>query len=200
MRATVTEPRSDELLPGAPLAPTLAETRSGMAMTSALRLVTTNGRRGPRPIQTEADSADRAIPAAKVKSPSRATIMVVEDDAAAARILANALEFAGYRVRIAATGGAACALQARIRPDLIILDLMLPDMDGLALTTALKAITHTPIIICSARHGQVDRVLGLRLGAADFVAKPFDLDDLQARIEALVRGLGPPRTARQLQA
>jgi len=133
---------------------------------------------------------------------------VVDDDVAVARILADALEFAGYRVRIAATGGAACALQPRIRPDLIILDLMLPDMDGLALTTTLKAITDTPIIICSARHGQVDRVLGLRLGAADFVAKPFDLDDFQARIEVVMPGarkgqsttLEATRTTRQRQA
>jgi DNA-binding response OmpR family regulator len=63
---------------------------------------------------------------------------------------------------------------------------MLPDTDGFVLTTTLKAMTDAPIIICSARHGQVDRVLGLRLGAVDFVAKPFDLDDLQARIEAVV--------------
>jgi CheY-like chemotaxis protein len=181
-----------------------------MAMTSALRLVTTNGRRAPRPIQTEADSADRPIPAAaaKVKRLRRATIIVVEDDVEAARILANALEFARYRVHIAATGGAACALLSRIRPDLIILDLMLPDMDGLALTTTLKAITDTPIIICSARHGQVDRVLGLRLGAADFIAKPFDLDDFQARIELVMPGASkghvttfePSRTMRRRQA
>jgi len=142
------------------------------------------------------------MPAAspRVKPQSRATIMVVEDDVVVGRILAKALEFTGYRVRIAATGSAACALQPRLRPDLIILDLMLPDMDGLVLTTTLKALTDSPIIICSARHGQVDRALGLRLGAADFVAKPFDLDDLQARIEALVRGLGTLRTTRQLQA
>jgi DNA-binding response OmpR family regulator len=112
--------------------------------------------------------------------------MVVEDDVVVGRALASALEFAGYRVYIVATGRKACALQRRIRPDLIILDLMLPDMDGLALTSTLKAITDAPIIICSARHGQVDPALGLRLGAADFVAKPFNLDDFQARVEAVV--------------
>ena len=161
-----------------------------MDMTSALRLVTTNGRRGPRPTQMEADLVSGPISAATpmVKRPSHATIMVVEDDVVVGRALANVLEFAGYRVRIASTGSAACALQPRIRPDLIILDLMLPDMDGLALTITLKSITDTPIIICSARHGQLDRTLALRLGAADFVAKPFDLDDLQARIEAVVSG------------
>ena len=158
----------------------------------------------------EVDPADRPMPAAaaKVKPWRRAMIMLVEDDVVVARILANALEFAGYRVHIAATGGAACALPPRLRPDVIILDLMLPDMDGLALTTTLKAITDAPIIICSDRHGQVDRVLGLRLGAADFVAKPFDLDDLQARIEVVMRRarkgqetvVEPTRTTRQQQA
>ena len=161
-----------------------------MTTTSALRLVTTNAPRELRPIQPEEHSLDHLIqPAApRAKPPSRATIMVVEDDVVVGRVLANALEFAGYRVRIAATGSAACALQRRIRPDLIILDLMLPDMDGLALTSTLKAITDAPIIICSARHGQVDRVLGLRLGAVDFVAKPFDLDDFEARVKAVVPG------------
>jgi DNA-binding response OmpR family regulator len=139
---------------------------SAMPVTSALRLVNT-----------------------KSKPTSRATIMVVEDDAVVGRTLATALEFAGYRVHVAVTGMAACALQPRVRPDLIILDLMLPDMDGLALTSTLKAVTNAPIIICSARHGEVDRALGLRLGAADFVAKPFDLDDFQARIEAVMPGV-----------
>ena len=115
--------------------------------------------------------------------------MVVEDDVVAGRALAAALEFVGYHVRIAETGSAACDLQAHLLPDLIIVDLMLPDMDGLALTTTLKSRTDAPIIICSARHGQVDRTLAMRLGAADFVAKPFDLDDLQARIGAAMPDL-----------
>lgn len=76
-----------------------------------------------------------------------------------------------------------------MRPDLIILDLMLPDMDGLVLTTSLKSMIDAPIVICSARHGQVDRTLALRLGAADFVAKPFDIDDLPARIAAVMSGV-----------
>ena len=68
-----------------------------------------------------------------------------------------------------------------------MLDLMLPDTDGLVLTTALKMLTNAPIIICSARQEQVDRVLGLKLGADDFIAKPFELDELEARIEAVLR-------------
>jgi DNA-binding response OmpR family regulator len=74
-----------------------------------------------------------------------------------------------------------------MQPDLILLDLMLPDTDGLVLTTTLKGLTDAPIIICSGRTQQVDRVLGLKLGADDFVAKPFDLDELEARIEAVLR-------------
>ena len=64
---------------------------------------------------------------------------------------------------------------------------MLPDADGLFLTTSFRALTGAPIVICSARQGQLDRVLTLKLGAADFVAKPFELDELEARVEAVLR-------------
>src|SRR6266571_4968754 len=124
-----------------------------------------------------------------MRPPSRATILVVEDDQLTALTLAKALEFGGYLVRIAATGSEACALLTRVPPDLIILDLMLPDTDGLVLTTTLKSMTDAPIIICSARHGQLDRVLGLRLGAVDFIAKPVDIEDFLARIRAVLCGV-----------
>jgi DNA-binding response OmpR family regulator len=116
-----------------------------------------------------------------------ATILLVEDDAETARSLCRALESSGYRVTIAETGSEARSLLEHVRPDLIMLDLMLPDTDGLVLTTTLKALTNAPIIICSARQEQVDRVLGLKLGADDFIAKPFELDELEARIEAVLR-------------
>ena len=115
------------------------------------------------------------------------TILLVEDDADTARSLSRALESSGYRVTAVDTGNEARAIVDHVQPDLILLDLMLPDTDGLVLTTALKALTTAPIIICSARHEQVDKVLGLKLGADDFVAKPFDLDELEARIEAVLR-------------
>jgi DNA-binding response OmpR family regulator len=114
-------------------------------------------------------------------------ILVVEDDPETARSLSRALESSGYRVTLAETGGEARAIIEQVRPDLIMLDLMLPDTDGLVLTTTLKTLTNAPIIICSARHEQVDRVLGLKLGADDFIAKPFELDELEARIEAVLR-------------
>src|SRR5438067_6619152 len=114
-------------------------------------------------------------------------ILLVEDDPDIARSLSKALESSGYRVTVVDTGSEARSIIEHVRPDLILLDLMLPDTDGLVLTTALKAQTNAPIIICSARQEQVDRVLGLKLGADDFVAKPFDLDELEARIEAVLR-------------
>jgi DNA-binding response OmpR family regulator len=116
-----------------------------------------------------------------------ATILLVEDDPDVARSLIRALESTGYRVKAVDTGAEARLILERVRPDLILLDLMLPDTDGLVLTTTLKNLTDAPIIICSARQEQVDRVLGLKLGADDFVAKPFDLDELEARIEAVLR-------------
>ena len=115
------------------------------------------------------------------------TILLVEDDPDTARSLTKALESSGYRVTAVDTGAEARSIIEHVHPDLILLDLMLPDTDGLVLTTALKNLTSAPIIICSARQEQVDRVLGLKLGADDFVAKPFDLDELEASIEAVLR-------------
>src|SRR5207249_6195325 len=112
-----------------------------------------------------------------------------------ARAPSPALENSGYRVTAVDTGSEAKALIEHVHPDLILLDLMLPDTDGLVLTTALKGLTNAPIIICSARTEQVDRVLGLKLGADDFVAKPFDLDELEARIEAVLRRASRVRAA-----
>jgi DNA-binding response OmpR family regulator len=115
------------------------------------------------------------------------TILLIEDDPDTARSLTKALESSGYRVTAVDTGAEARSIIEHVRPDLILLDLMLPDTDGLVLTKAMKTLTNAPIIICSARQEQVDRVLGLKLGADDFVAKPFDLDELEARIEAVLR-------------
>jgi DNA-binding response OmpR family regulator len=115
------------------------------------------------------------------------TILLVEDDPETAQSLSGALESSGYTVSVAETGAEARAMVEQLRPDLILLDLMLPDTDGLVLTGALKTLTTAPIIICSARQEQVDRVLSLKLGADDFIAKPFDLDELEARVEAVLR-------------
>jgi DNA-binding response OmpR family regulator len=119
-------------------------------------------------------------------------ILVVEDDPETARSLSKALESSGYRVTTAGTGSEARLIIEQVHPNLILLDLMLPDTDGLVMTTAFKLLTKAPIIICSARQEQVDRVLGLRLGADDFIAKPFELEELEARIEAVLRRASRP--------
>jgi two-component system response regulator MtrA len=130
-------------------------------------------------------------------------VLLVEDDAATASTLRKALESLGYQVWWAEDGAHAKALleqasQATANPDLIVLDLMLPDIDGLVLCTELRSIVDVPIIICSARTGLTDRVLSLKLGADAFIAKPFDLEEFTASVEAVLRrvpgpGGHPPR-------
>ncbi len=118
---------------------------------------------------------------------SRATILLVEDDAAIAFMLTDILESTGYVVREASTGSAARAHVEQLRPDLIILDLVLPDEDGLVLCSVLKTMANVPILICSGTQRRRDAFLSLKLGADDFIAKPFDVYDLLARVEVLLR-------------
>jgi DNA-binding response OmpR family regulator len=113
--------------------------------------------------------------------------MLVEDDHAVAQTLTDALESSGYRTWLAETGADARTLLEQTRPDLIILDLMLPDVDGLVLCSGLKALADVPIIICSATPQKRDAILGLKLGADDFISKPFDIYELEARVEAVLR-------------
>jgi DNA-binding response OmpR family regulator len=113
--------------------------------------------------------------------------MLVEDDHAVAQTLSDALESSGYRIWHTETGADAKTLLEQTRPDLIILDLMLPDVDGLVLCAGLKAIADVPIVICSATPQKRDAILGLKLGADDFIAKPFDIYELEARVEAVLR-------------
>jgi two-component system, OmpR family, response regulator MtrA len=121
----------------------------------------------------------------------RATILVVDDDAAVARTLIDALDLAGYRVWHAIDGADAKSQLERARPDLILLDLILPDIDGLVLCYTLKASANVPIVICSASARKRDPILALKLGADDFIHKPFVLDDLLARVEAVLRRAPP---------
>ena len=116
-----------------------------------------------------------------------ASILLVEDDPGIALTLTDVLESNGYTVRTAGTGAEAKTFVDEMNPDLIILDLMLPDADGLVLCSDLKARADASIIICSASTQTRDRVLSLKLGADDFIGKPFNIDELEARIEAVLR-------------
>jgi DNA-binding response OmpR family regulator len=116
-----------------------------------------------------------------------ASIVYIEDDAKLARITAKYLETHGFRVWVAANGrdGLACVL--RERPDVILLDLMLPGLDGLEVCRQLRARVDTPIIMVTARGEEADRVMGLEGGADDYMAKPFSSRELLARIRAHAR-------------
>ncbi len=119
---------------------------------------------------------------------AHATILLVEDDPATAMTMADLLESSGYSVKHAATGAQAKAVLQEEEPSLILLDLMLPDTDGLVLCADLKSRhENVPIIICSASNQSRDRVLSLKLGADDFIGKPFDISEMEARIEAVLR-------------
>jgi DNA-binding response OmpR family regulator len=119
-----------------------------------------------------------------------ATILLVDNDPALVDALGRALGSEGYTVRFAQTAAEAALAIESARPDLVLLDLMLPDTDGLVLLEKLRqgeASSHLPVIVLSGRQRQVDRVLSLKFGADDFVAKPFEYEDLLARIQAVLR-------------
>ncbi|HUT17999.1 MAG TPA: response regulator transcription factor [Anaerolineae bacterium] len=114
-------------------------------------------------------------------------ILLVDDDALLRRSLTFNLEQAGYRVSSAATAEDALPIAARDRPDLVLLDIGLPGMDGLDALRRLRSQMGVPVIFVTARRRELDEVLGLELGADDYVTKPFDLDVLLARVKAVLR-------------
>jgi two-component system, OmpR family, response regulator RegX3 len=115
-------------------------------------------------------------------------VLVVEDDPAIAGPIARGLEHAGFSVDLATTGAAALVADG---VDLVVLDLGLPDLDGIDVCRALRARGGTPIIVVSARDDEMDRVLGLELGADDYVVKPFGMRELVARVRAVLRRTHP---------
>jgi DNA-binding response OmpR family regulator len=116
-----------------------------------------------------------------------AVIMLIEDDPILADMLRERLRSRGHTVWHAASGAEAEAIGSEIKPDLVIVDLVLPDVNGLVLCANLRERWSIPIIICTASRRPEDAVLGFKLGADDFVRKPFSTDELEARIEAALR-------------
>lgn len=115
------------------------------------------------------------------------TILVVEDEVRIARLVGDYLTNAGYRVLVAHRGDAGLALARTERPDLIVLDLMLPGLDGLDLCRKIRHDSQVPIIMLTARAEEADRLIGLELGADDYVVKPFSPRELVARVRAVLR-------------
>lgn len=123
-----------------------------------------------------------------------ATIVVIEDDAHIRRVVESYLQQAGYGVRTASDGIAGIALVHKVKPDLLVLDLMLPGLDGLEITRRLRAspepaLASLYIIMLTARVEEAERVVGLELGADDYVTKPFSPRELLARVNAALRRL-----------
>jgi DNA-binding response OmpR family regulator len=115
------------------------------------------------------------------------TILVVEDETTLRETLADALEAEGFQVVQAADGRAALARFRADHPDLVLLDLMLPELSGIEVCRIIRAESGVPIVMLTAKDSELDKVVGLELGADDYVTKPFSLRELSARIRALFR-------------
>lgn len=116
-----------------------------------------------------------------------ATILLIDDDPMITGPLARALGEAGYGVQVAHTGDSGLALAQSTHPDLVILDIMLPGMDGWQVCQALRRRSAVPILMLTALGDEVDRILGLELGADDYLTKPFSTRELLARTRAMLR-------------
>ena len=115
------------------------------------------------------------------------TILVVEDETTLRETLADALEVEGFKVIAAADGREALTRFRADRPDLVLLDLMLPELSVIEVCRIIRAESGVPIVMLTAKDSELDKVVGLELGADDYVTKPFSLRELSARIRALFR-------------
>ena len=129
------------------------------------------------------------------------SVLVVEDDRNIAGLLQMYLEKEGYAVTIAYDGGEGLTKFRAIQPDLVLLDVMMPVMDGWGVCKAIRAESQTPIIMLTAKSETDDKVGGLKVGADDYITKPFEMKEVLARIEAVMRrssGVAAPEKARRL--
>ncbi len=124
-------------------------------------------------------------------SPKNATILVVDDEPAVLKVLVTRLELSGYTVVSAQDGEQALDVFHKESPDLVVLDVMLPKLDGFAVCRRLRAESIVPIIFLSALEAISERVAGLDLGADDYLSKPFSPKELEARIATILRRMGP---------
>jgi DNA-binding response OmpR family regulator len=125
--------------------------------------------------------------------PDSSTILLVDDEDSVQKLLAYPLEREGYRVVQARDGEEALARFAAEHVDLVVLDIMLPRLDGLEVCKRLRATSMVPIIMLTARDDELDKVLGLELGADDYITKPFSIREFRSRVRALLRRAAAPR-------
>ncbi len=121
--------------------------------------------------------------------PQRPTVLIVDDEANIRDAIALTLKREGFDVLVATTGHEAIDL-ARKHPDVVLLDIMLPGIDGLEVLRRLRAESNVPVLMLSAKGDEIDRVVGLEIGADDYITKPFAMRELVARVRAIVRRVG----------
>jgi DNA-binding response OmpR family regulator len=121
---------------------------------------------------------------------SETQILVVEDEPSLAEVVSLYLKRAGFQVQVASSGGQAMSILEKHIPDFVIMDVMLPEVDGLSLTRWLRDHSDVPIIMVTARREEVDRIAGLEMGADDYVVKPFSPQELVSRVRAVLRRVG----------
>jgi DNA-binding response OmpR family regulator len=144
------------------------------------------------------DRGVMATPSARVNA-SAARVLVVDDEPMVREVVTRYLEHDGHEVTVAADGAAAVAELQRGRFDLVVLDLMLPVVDGLRVLRDLRSRSEVPVIVLTARGDEGDRVLGLELGADDYVVKPFSPRELAARVASVLRRVRAPVEAATLR-
>jgi DNA-binding response OmpR family regulator len=127
-------------------------------------------------------------------------ILLVDDEPTLLSTLALNLRATGYEVVTASDGASALDTARSESPDLIVLDLMMPELDGLTVCRALRQVSDTPILVLTARTGELDKIVGLEAGADDYMTKPFSLGELQARLRALLRRAGPRRASDEIRS
>jgi two-component system, OmpR family, response regulator RpaB len=122
-------------------------------------------------------------------------ILIVDDEAMIRRILSTRLAMVGYEVSIASNGAEALEVFEKEKPDLVVLDVMMPEMNGLEVCQELRKFTDVPIIMLTALGDVADRITGLQMGADDYVPKPFSPKELEERINAILRRMNGPATS-----
>ena len=141
-----------------------------------------------------------AVPSRRWVTMEQGTIVVADDESNIAELVDLYLSREGYRVVQAATGQSALDAVERSRPRLVVLDVGLPDIDGLEVCRRMRRTSSIPVIFLTARDGEVDRILGLELGADDYITKPFSPAELVARVKAVLRRVDGGQAAEVVQA
>ena len=131
---------------------------------------------------------------------SASRVLIVEDDAPLQRALSTNLRARGYEVDVVGSGEEALAVAARLHPDVVVLDLGLPGIDGIEVVRGLRGWSRVPIVVLSARDAERAKVDALDAGADDYVTKPFGMDELLARLRSALRRSAPPEEAAVVQA